>query len=60
MQVRYFLLAVIVTKLHNFLRNLNLNHSHLIVYYYGLRLRNSPLQDELSRNFLIQSLIMFG
>lgn len=60
MQVRHFLLGVIVTKQHNVLCNLNLNHTHLIVYYYGLRLRNSPLQDELSRHFLIQSLIMFG
>lgn len=60
MQVRHFLLGVIVTKQHNFLYNVNLNHTRLIVHYYGLRLRNSSLQDELSRHFLIQSLIMFG
>lgn len=59
MQVRHFLLGVIVTIQHNVLCNLNLNQTHLIVYYYGLRLRISPLQDELSCHFLIQSLIMF-
>lgn len=60
MQVRHYLLGVIVTKQHNFLCNLNLNHTHLIVHYYGLRLRNIPLQDELSCHFPIQSLITFG